>query len=440
MSVLKRYNKKLLIIIFSLNFVFPMFALDLPTRRIVDDSSLRISMRNTWFAETPNQVLKMSPFVHTLPGGGRVQVRSEVAQDEFVIILARERNGLFPGWAQGSWLLTRKKNDGSISRIRVFLRSDPNMYVQFRPSTASDRSMMDVVIYDAYIVRSLSIPYSMNRLLVTPVEEVLSFVETKFPRAYFDPDPRIYQDVRSFISLVRKRLPEVNYNDDGAIDHNGQYVYINTLTNQMGEFGLNCSGFAKWIVDGILRPLTGTRLAVPPLTEPFGDRGSSLTNAFERLRDPFFGLDWTRNLASVARETIYSSPAMGKLEELEVRRQPFASIIQRTKDGTLIRSYPDFLLNAGYSFEGIQPLLYTLAIDEPGHIYLASISNDRGPSPYMRQHFHVAVLIPYFNEYGNFQVTVFESAEETSFSRFRTRYPGHFINLVRIRVDPSFDP
>jgi hypothetical protein len=58
----------------------------------------------------------------------------------------------------------------------------------------------------------------------------------------------------------------------------------------------------------------------------------------------------------------------------------------------------------------------------------------------MRQHFHVAVLVPYFNENGNFQVALFESAEETSFSRFKNRYPGHCVNLVRIPVEGNFDP
>jgi hypothetical protein len=60
--------------------------------------------------------------------------------------------------------------------------------------------------------------------------------------------------------------------------------------------------------------------------------------------------------------------------------------------------------------------------------------------PRMRQYFHIAVLIPYFDEYGGFQITVFESAEETRFNRFLARYPGHQINLVRIPVEGPFDP
>jgi hypothetical protein len=58
----------------------------------------------------------------------------------------------------------------------------------------------------------------------------------------------------------------------------------------------------------------------------------------------------------------------------------------------------------------------------------------------MRQHFHVAVLVPYFDQYGGFQIAVFESAEETRFSRFKARYPGHNVNLVRIPVEGAFDP
>jgi hypothetical protein len=47
-----------------------LFALDLPTRRIEDDSSLRIAIRDTWLTEVPGRMLNNRPFIHTLPGGG----------------------------------------------------------------------------------------------------------------------------------------------------------------------------------------------------------------------------------------------------------------------------------------------------------------------------------------------------------------------------------
>jgi hypothetical protein len=414
------------------------WCIDVPSTKIQDDSSLRLSLVQAWFKEAPGKVLANRSFIHTLPGGDRIQVRIEDGTREFGIVLARELNGTFPGWAQGSWILTRAKEDGAAVRIRVFLRSDPYTYVQFRPME-DDKSLMDVALYEAYVVHSLPVSIPFDRLLTFPVEEALALAGDTFPRRYFEPHPEDYHDVRTLVAAIRERLPGLSFRDDGAIDEAGRYVYIETLEEQIGEGGLNCSGFAKWIVDGILQPITGSLLPIAPLKAAFGERGSSFTGPYETLRAPFFGLDWTRNLASQAN-SILRSPSYGALEEIEVRNAPFSLVIRRSREGSALRSFPGFLKNAGFGFEGIHPLLYTLAIDEPGRIYLASINEEENPAPRMRQHFHVAVLIPYFNESGNFHVALFESAEGTSFSRFKNRYPGHYINLVRIPVEREFNP
>ncbi|AEF84378.1 conserved hypothetical protein [Treponema primitia ZAS-2] len=414
-------------------------ALDLPVNRIPDDSSLRISLADAWFTEAPSVVLNRRRQIRELPGGGRVEVRTEAVGEEFMVILAREQNGAFTGWAQGSWVLTRRRDDGRSLRIRVFPQSDFNTYVQFRPFSA-DKCVMDVVVYNSYIVDSLPLALPFERLYVLPLEEVLGLAKDKFPRRYFEPQLGAYRDIRTFINELREHIPELSFRDDGALDDQGQYVFINDLKAQDGEAGLNCSGFAKWVVDGLLRPLTGERLSIAPLKAPFGKRGSSFTEPYEALRDPFFGLDWTRNLASAAGRALLD-PAFGELPEIEVQDAPFSSVIRREKQGSVVRTYPGYLPDAGFGIDGLQPLLYTLAINEPGRIYLASVSAEMDPAPRMRQHFHVAVLIPYFNEYGNFRVAVFESAEETSFNNFKTRYPSYYsVNLVRIPVESAFDP
>jgi hypothetical protein len=424
-------------------------------------------LKNSWFTELPSGVLRRPPELRVLDSGDRVELRTGADRDEFMIILAREQTGgrigdnqavavprtttgLFPGWAQGSWILTRRRDTGEPVRIRIFLRSDPYTYVQFRPFTA-DKCQMDVVLYDAYITHSLPLAVSFERLYTMPVEEILNLAGNKFPRRYFEHDPADYRDQRLLVARVRERLPDLRFRfaDDGAINERGEYVFIETLKAQPPTAaGLNCSGFAKWLIDGILRPITGKRLAIPPLKAPFGERGSSFTELWEELRDPFFGLDWIRNLASAAG-TVLRSAAYGRLEEFEVRSEPFSLIIDRSGKTPAIRSYPGFQENAGYGTEGLNPLLYTLAIDEPGKFYLAAVNTEMGPPttednprglPRMRQYFHVAVLIPYFNEYGVFRVAVFESTEETSFNAFKTRYPAHHVNLVRIPLETVFDP
>jgi hypothetical protein len=428
--------------------LFPLAALDLPLRQISDDSSLRISLKDSWFTEVPAVTLDRLPLLRTLPGGGRVEVRVEAAGDEFVIVLARELTGAFPGWAQGSWTLTRRRDDGSPVRIRIFPQTDFNNYVQFRPFS-KDRCVMDVVIYNSYVVDSLPLPVPFDRLYVLPLEEILGLAQDRFPRRYFEPQVDAYRDTRAFIAAVRERIGALGFRDDGAMDENGRYVFIETLEPQAGEPGLNCSGFAKWVVDGILRPLTGERLPVAPLKAPLGERGSGFTEPWEDLRDPFFGLDWTRNLGSAAN-SILRAPSFGSLAEIEVRDAPFSAVIRRDSQGAAPRPFPGYLPDAGFGIEGIQALLYTLAIDEPGRIYLASVNSELGAPvtadnlrglPRMRQHFHVAVLIPYFTSYGVFRVALFESAEETQFGVFKTRYPPEYqVNLVRIPIETSFDP
>jgi hypothetical protein len=301
---------------------------------------------------------------------------------------------------------------------------------------------MDVVVYNAYLLRSLPLPVPFERLYTMPLEEVFSLGGGKFPRRFFDIDPADYRDTRLFMDRIRERLPEIGFADDGAMDEGGEYVFIDNLEPQpAGQGGLNCSGFVKWLVDGLLRPFTGGRLPLGPLKEPFGDRKSSFSEDLERLRDPFFGLDWTRNLAARANAALHS-PGRGALEEFEVRKSPFAEVIARNGGAGTVRPYPGFLENAGFGIEGLQPLLYTLAVEAPGRLYLASVNAELGADkgPLMRQHFHTAALIPYFNEYGNFHIAVFESAEETSFAAFRGRYPGHYVNLVTIPLEPNFEP
>jgi hypothetical protein len=353
-----------------------------------------------------------------------------------MVVFAREYNGAFPGWAQGSWMYFRTLDSGDALRLRIFPRSDPAAYLQIRP-LGTDKCPLDVVIQEAYLVRGLPLGISIERLLTAPLGEILRAAGDRIPRRYFDINSALYADSRNFVSKVRGGLGALEFRDDGAIDENGKYVFIESLAGQDTEAGLNCSGFAKWIVDGILRPITGRRLTIMSLKAPAAPRTSSLTENFSG-QDPLFGLDWTRNLALEAARILRGETA-ASLEEVEVRTDRFASTIDHSRGGAAIRNYPSHLLGAGFRFEGLRALLYTLAVDEPGYIYLGAISEE-GSAPRMRRYYHVAVLVPYFSANGVFQIAVFESAEETTINGLIARHPNALINLVRIPVEGSFSP
>ncbi|MDR2783657.1 MAG: hypothetical protein LBB48_07465 [Treponema sp.] len=433
------FKKFVFVLLFNF-FAISLYAYDAPIAKIEDDSSLRAVLKQQWFLEAPNKALALKPLLCVLPGGGKIEVRIESNKNEFGIVLARERNKAYPGWAQGSWVLTRRRDTGAAVRIRAFLRSDPNVYVQFRSMTA-DKSVMDVVAYDAYLVYSLPMPFSFDTLLTLPIEDALSVAGDKFPRAYFEPVPALYKDTWKFVAEVQKRLSGLTFRDDGAINESGDYVFIETGECQIGIPGLNCSGFAKWVIDGLLRPVTGERLSIEPLKAHYGNRGNSFSAIYDDVRDPFFGLDWIRNLATAACSALIS-PSFGRLDEFEVRTWRFPSLMRRSNTAAAAaESYAGFMEDAGFNIEGLYPLLYTLAIDEPGRFYLAAVNDASNIRPSLRQYFHIAVLVPYFNEQGNFEIAVFESAAETGFRSFRTRYPKDtFVNLVRIPVGSRFEP
>jgi hypothetical protein len=429
-----------------LTVLLPLAARDVPLGEIADDSGLRRELKDIYFTDTPARVMARRPSTHTLPGGDEVAVRVETSSTGFTVLLARKAAGAsFPGWAQGSWALARNRRTGEFEHIRVFLRSDPYTYIQLRPDEADkNKTLLDAVAYDAFIRRGLPLPVPFDRVLTMSLGDILSHAGERFPARYYEPRGGDYRDIRAFTANVRAAIGGLAFGDDGAIDEYGRYVFIETLAPQSGEAadkgGLNCSGFAKWLVDGLLKPLSGKRLTINELKAPYGDRGSGITGPWDPVRDLFFGLDWTRNLAAAVQKTLYPGIPV-PLSEFEVRHAPFTQILVRKNGVTEIQSYPEHIIDTGFAAEGIAPLLYTLAVDEPGNIYLAAISDDRGgPRPRLRRYFHIAALVPYFDEENVFRVVVFESAEETSFSRFRTRYPGGFINLARVPVEGAFEP
>jgi hypothetical protein len=444
------------VILFTLLNISQVYSFDLPVSKIPDDSLIRIKIKDAWLSENPARVLTQYARTETMENGERVEIRTTEGREEFIVHISRELirgtglsdrrgTGQFPGWAQGSWMLTRRKDSGAGVQIKIFLRSDQQTFIQFRPFDA-DKCLIDAIVYGGYICNSVPVAVPFERLYTMPLNDILRLVENKFPIRYFEPDISNYGDTLKFITQVRSRLSNLRFVNDGAIDENGNYVFIeNSLPQRAALQGLNCSGFSKWLIDGILRPVTGARLPITPLKAPFGERGSSFTVNWEERKDIFFGLDWIRNLASEANGTLRNS-SYRPLEEFEIRYNNFAYVLVNENRTFVTHSYPGFLPEAGYGIEGLHPLLYTLAIDEPYCFYLAAVNNEistpssiRG-TPRLRQYYHIAALIPYFDENGVFRIVVFESAAETSFTALRNRYPGHFLNLVKIPISPTFDP
>ncbi len=349
-------------------------------------------------------------------------------------------------YTQGSWILKRSSPDGRPIQAKVFLRSDPGTFIRIYPD--GDRSKMDIVVYGAVLGREVPLPVPFETAFRSSMEDLATWTGELVDWSLFNPSPGRYKKLRAFVEETRRRLPGLRYAEDGALDAQGRPVYIASGEEQRRPTGLNCSGFASWLADGFYRPITGSLLDPRLLAARHVEaRATPAADRFETDLDPFFGLDWTRNIAKALLDARYPSRGHG-LEESDVRISPFALVASEEPLGGLAvnggagyQAYPAYQNGLGYETTGLKGLLYVLALREPGSFYFASVSRKNGGSiPGLSRHYHVAVLAPYFDEGGAFKVAVFESDVETSVEAIMKRVPRDYIHLVRAMAEVDYDP
>jgi hypothetical protein len=375
-----------------------------------------------WFFDPVNEVAATVPRVYSqIHDGSLVKVRSEVTDEAVYHLFLNQRDFIYPVAGRGSVIVKRDKREGSFIQMKVFLDDGADTFLRIFPF--QERTSLEVYLQGKRISTAVSLPLSFNQVLTSPVSELKELTGNRVPWDLFEPQPQRRQDrdLESLVLRIRQELSRLEHRDDGAMAEDGSYVYIETLSRQEAGGGLNCSGFAKWVIDGFAVPILGSPLPLEPLKEKhLSSRGNSLSFRYEDSRDPFFGLDWTRNLA-VALARLRGSVPTG-IEAFDVRGVPYFPYVE----------------DVGYPVKDLSPLLYVLARENPGYFYLASINQPFGTDPPIRQHTHVALLFPYLNGDGRLQIEVFETTEETSLKSLENRYPDDFAHLVRIPVEGSF--
>jgi hypothetical protein len=325
----------------------------------------------------------------------------------------------------GTFTLTRSLQDGRSLSFRVTLRDEPGCYLEAKPW--GDRSLLDLYLFDDAepLYREVVVPLSFQDLLTSSLQRLVTVTQTKvdWDLVLYHGSPAEDRIVEALAGAIRARLQGLRDADDGAIDERGRFVTIATLAAQPRPGGLNCSGFVKWVVDGFVYPLTGRNTSVADAKRKDVDvRGTPLTEAQESL-DPFFGLDWTRNLAVLLGAARRGDGSLPGIEDSDVRDTEPSAYIE----------------DVGYPVASLNLLLYRRAAAHAGDFYLAAVSDLTGPGG-LRQFFHTAVILPYFDAGGAFRVRVFERLVESSLASLVSRYPGAYVHLVRAPAAGRFAP
>lgn len=347
-----------------------------------------------------------------------------VSNDEFrYLVFIPEQDGEFDLDQGGTWILRRRASDGGLDQIKIFLRSHPDFFVRVFPG-GTGRSSMSVFLAGTEIHRRIPLPVDLLQILEMPLADVLSLAEQRVDWSHFYPETAsaLHASVQLVAERARSMLHTLPDAEDGAMDQNGNLVLIESLILQDQQPGFNCSGFAKWIADGLAIAPLGRYLAIEPLKSKHLEyRGTAHTRAFEDERDPYFGLDWTRNLA------------------LAVRGQSADEVSPEAYDVRTV-AYANYVEDAGYALSELPLVLYLEASQNPGWIYFASLSRQYGSAPVLHQHVHVTVLFPYFDERGTFRVAVMERNVESSVASLQRRYGDGRIHLVRVPAHDQFAP
>ena len=273
------------------------------------------------------------------PADGRpVHFRTESSDGAVYQIFTRGDLGAARLDTAGTFIIKRSRADGAFVQAKIFLQDDPGCFARIVP--LGERTALEITLFGRTFQRGVILAARFESLLTAPLERIMRLAEPAVDWDLLQPAEQTDADaaVERTAAAIRRALPRLGDAEDGAMDAAGRMVFIRDGSPQGAAPGFNCSGFAKWVVDGFFRPLTGALTDIDVLKErDLGIRGNRWTGPLEESRDPYFGLDWSRHLArELARAR---GEGTGGVEASDVRDAPGFAYVDDV--GYAIADLPD---------------------------------------------------------------------------------------------------
>ena len=454
---MNKLNRKILTALMVLLFAVPAFAA-YNSWGIPDSSEIRKGLSERWFEASLDDVRMNLPEIYDNNAGEKFQVRLEESDSTYMIYVApcavinvkvysskgvsQQQQEIYPGDAPGSWVLIRDKKTDKPVRIRWYFSTDSDIYIQFTPYGKT--ALADMVIYGNYASKGAStgIPFSM--LYGLSFEDVLTMTSVSLPWKYVTVDGDRYDSVLQMAGVIQKNLGRIMYVPDAMYNEDGELVQITSgRPFEKGDIDstklyLSSAGFLKWISDGLVEPVAGSKLKrAPLLVETVSVKENGYQGVLSQKYNLFFSLDWIRNLAaaimSVNTGRVYKYNESGA----DVTINPFAASI--TKAGTL--NTVTFIEDTGYDISVLKSLLYVLAATEPGNIYYGAVrETDKTVTPEIKVFNDCVVFLPYFSSNKSFGCFVYMNGRQISLDDFCMLYADSSVYLTRVRSSNNFFP
>jgi len=454
---MKKLNGKIFIGLFLLLLAAPVFA-DYNSWGIPDSSEIRKGLKERWFEASLEDVRMNLPEIYDNDAGQKFQVRLEESDTTYMIFVAPcatinvkvysnkgmsyEQQEIYPGEAPGSWVLVRDKKTNKPIRIRWYFSVDSDIYVQFTPYGRT--AVADLLIYGNYASKGASTGIPFDKLYELSFADVMKMTAISLPWKYVTVDGDKFGSVLQMAGMIQKNLGRVMFVQNAMYDEDGNLVQItngkpfDTENQDPTKLYLSSAGFVKWIADGLVEPIAGTKLKRAPLVkETVTVKENGYQGVLSQKYNLFFALDWIRNLAAAITSVNNGKVYMYNEAGTDVTINPFAATISGA--GTV--NTVTFIEDTGYNVSVLKSLLYVLAATESGNFYFGAIrETDKTITPEIKVFNDCVAFFPYFSSNGSFGCFVYMNGKQISLDDFCMIYPDAYIYLTRARASKDFYP
>ena len=454
---MRRLNRKIFTILFLLLLTVPVFA-DYNSWGIPDSSEIRQGLRERWFEASLDAVRMNLPEIYDNAAGQKFQVRLEESDSTYMIFVAPcatinvkvysskgvnyEQQEVYPGEAPGSWVLIRDKKTDAPIRIRWYFSVDSDVYIQFTPYGKT--AIADLLIYGNYAAKGASTGLPFTSLYDISFADVMKMTSISLPWKYVTVDGDKFGSVLQMTGVIQKNLGRIMFVQNAMYNEEGELVQITngkpfeTDDQDSNKLYLSSAGFVKWIADGLVEPIAGSKLKREPLiVETVSVKDNGYQGVLSQKYNLFFSLDWIRNLAAAVVSVNNGRVYMYNESGADVTINPFAATI--TKAGTL--NTVTFIEDTGYNISVLKSLLYVLAATESGNFYFGAIrETDKTVTPEIKVFNDNVAFFPYFSSNGSFGCFVFMNGRQISLDDFCMIYADSYVYLTRARASNDFYP
>ena len=454
---MRRFNRRIFTGLFLLLLAVPVFA-DYNSLGIPDSSEIRKGLKERWFEASLEDVRMNLPEIYDNNAGEKFQVRMEESDTTYMIFVAPcatsnvkvfsnkgvsyEQQEIYPGEAPGSWVLVRDKKTDAPIRIRWYFSVDSDIYVQFTPYGKT--AVADLLIYGNYASKGASTGVPFTQLYDISFADIQKMTSISLPWKYVTVDGDEFGSVLQMVGVIQKNLGRVMFVPNAMYNENGELVQItngkpfDTENQDSTKLYLSSAGFVKWIADGLVEPIAGSKLKREPLiVETVSVKDNGYQGVLSQKYNLFFALDWIRNIGAAVVSVNNGKVYMYNESGTDVTINPFAATISGA--GTI--NTVTFIEDTGYNINVLKSLLYVLAATESGNFYFGAIrETDKTVTPEIKVFNDNVAFFPYFSSNGSFGCFVFMNGKQISLDDFCMIYADSYVYLTRARASNNFYP